>query len=92
MRSTLPDDETATSLGAVLMRAVAAMPAGARLNASIFPSPEGLRMTLVSPHPHLEEAHRAWVPAAVSSATYQTVATQDLIEIIVRDPSMEDGL
>lgn len=87
-----PDDEIATNLGAVLIRAVASMPAGARLSASIFPSPEGLRMTLVSPHPHLKDAHRAWAPSADSSATYQTVEAQDLIEIVVREPNLEAAL
>lgn len=84
-----PDDEVATNLGAVLVRAVASTPAGVRLSASIFPSPEGLRMTLVSLHPHLEDAHRAWVPSTASSATYQTVDTQDLIEIVLREPHLE---
>lgn len=87
-----PDDETAANLGTVLVRAVASMPAGARLSASIFPSPDGLRMTLVSPHPHLEDAHRAWAPTEASSATYRTVEAQDLIEIVVREPGLEAAL
>lgn len=87
-----PNDQIATTLGTVLVRAVAAMPTGARLGASIFPSPEGLRMTLVSPHPHLEAAHRAWTPSAASTVTYQTVEAQDLIEIVVHHPSPEADL
>ncbi|WP_456696881.1 sensor histidine kinase [Aeromicrobium sp. P5_D10] len=88
-----PTDEIATNLGGVLTRAVASMPAtGARLSASVFPSPEGLRMTLVSPHPHLKHAHRAWIPSATSSVTYQTVEGQDVIEIVVHEVGLEAAL
>lgn len=79
-----PDEQTAASLGAVLLSAVSSMPRGALLSATIFPSSNDLRMTLVSPHPHLAQVRQAWRPTRASTMTYQTIESQDLVEIVVR--------
>lgn len=84
-----PDEETAEMLGTVLLSAVSSIPRGAVLSATIFPTSDGLRMTLVSPGSHLGEAHRTWDPSQTSSMTYQTIQDQDLMEIVV--PSTNAG-
>lgn len=78
-----PDEWTARAWGALLLGSIAAVPEHSMLTVSLFPVPEGLRMTLVGPHPELGDALRA--PGAGGPAsrrcTVQTYGPTDVAEV-----------
>lgn len=80
------DDGAAAALGRVLLDAVAAMSLDAALTVTLFPTSEGLRMTLVSPHPNLAEVDRSWEPTPGANLSHQTVESQDIVEILLAQP------
>lgn len=77
------DDDGATALGHVLLGAVDTMSAETTLTATLFLTSEGLRMTLVSPHPGLADVERTWEPTPGSNLSYQVLGSQDVVEILL---------
>lgn len=75
--------DVATELGEVVLAAVAGTPSGAQLTVTLFPDPEGARMTLVGAHPHLAAGVQSAPGPFAATARVLSVGDQDVAEILV---------
>lgn len=83
-----PDsDPIASRLGELLAVTLDALPAGAELTASLFPTAGGIRFGLVGPSPLVGDAARTWEPPAAWAATIEHHAGLDVVEAVATSPS-----
>lgn len=85
----VPEPE-ARRLGELAMAAVAAVPAGMRLTATLFPTSSGVRLTIVGPHPHLAAVAGRSRGSQGGPVPVQTLGDQDVIEIVVALDHQDD--
>lgn len=79
-----PDHESARSIASVLIRNLAAMPAGETLTASLFPVDQALRLTLIGPGVSPSES-------MADSARHERFGSFDLLEVTYANPSASAG-
>ena len=81
----------AAGVGALLLEAVAATPGGQDFTVTLFPGPNGARVTLVGAHPHVADAVRAATGTLAATARVTSVAGQDVAEIDLAGDRPEAG-
>lgn len=73
------DEQAAPQAGAVVLSAVAAVPAGEKLTATLFANHDTVHLALVARHPYLSA--RAWNLPGDAAFAVRTYGEQDLIEL-----------
>ncbi|TQK73285.1 MULTISPECIES: ATP-binding protein [unclassified Nocardioides] len=79
--------EMAAGVGDVVLAAVAETPRGTDLTVTLFPAPEGVRMTLVGAHPHVTAGIRSASGPIAVSAQVLSVGGQDVAELLLDVPA-----
>ncbi len=75
------DTESADRAGQLLLAAVQATPAGESLTVTLFEGADGMRLTLVAPHPHLQQLQESGRSSAEGGA--RILGSQDFVELVL---------
>ncbi|WP_162602548.1 sensor histidine kinase [Nocardioides daejeonensis] len=81
------DTESADRAGRLLLAAVQATPAGESLTVTLFEGADGMRLTLVAPHPHLLQLQQ---PLPEAPGAVHTLGDQDFVELMF-EPAQEQA-
>ncbi|CAM3190238.1 hypothetical protein NODU109028_02615 [Nocardioides dubius] len=78
------DDKTAAELGMEILRAVDTVESDEELTITLYPAGDGLRLTMVAPHPRLVPEATRWSLPEHADVAFLALGDQDMIEVMLR--------